>query len=196
MAGDYEMASARLQHALRMNLAFDRVGTALKIDSLAWMSASRRQLQRAARLLGAARAIWSDLGTSIAAFGTKFAERSDDCYAELQAAISPTQLDSFLAEGARLDYESLLAYAVDTRNSAAVTGSNGDILTARERQVADLLADGLSNRRIAERLVLSPRTVEGYVASVLSKLALESRSQVVAWVTRERSRLTAGAPIT
>lgn len=196
MAGDYETASARLQHALRMNLAFDRVGTALKIDSLAWMSASRRQLQRAARLLGAARAIWSDLGTSIAAFGTKFAERSDDCYAALQAAISPTQLDSFLAEGARLDYESLLAYAVDTKNSAAVTGSNGDILTARERQVADLLADGLSNRRIAERLVLSPRTVEGYVASVLSKLALESRSQVVAWVTRERSRLTAGAPIT
>ena len=57
-------------------------------------------------------------------------------------------------------------------------------LTAREREIAGLLADGLSNRAIAERLVLSERTVETHVRSILAKLGLANRTQVAAWARR------------
>jgi DNA-binding CsgD family transcriptional regulator/tetratricopeptide (TPR) repeat protein len=55
-------------------------------------------------------------------------------------------------------------------------------LTPREREVAALVAPGLSNREISERLVLSERTVEGHVERVLGKLGFRSRAQIAAWV--------------
>jgi DNA-binding CsgD family transcriptional regulator len=54
-------------------------------------------------------------------------------------------------------------------------------LSPREREVAALLARGLSNRLIAETLVLSPRTVESHVQSILMKLGFTSRAQAAAW---------------
>jgi DNA-binding CsgD family transcriptional regulator len=54
-------------------------------------------------------------------------------------------------------------------------------LTRREREVASLVAQGLSNRDIAEKLVLSERTVEKHVSNILSKLHFTSRTQVAAW---------------
>ena len=59
-------------------------------------------------------------------------------------------------------------------------------LSAREREVAGLVGDGLSNRVIAEHLYLSERTVETHVKNICDKLGFNSRSQVAAWVaTRE-----------
>jgi DNA-binding CsgD family transcriptional regulator len=54
-------------------------------------------------------------------------------------------------------------------------------LTAREREVAALLAGGLSNRAIADQLVVGERTVETYVSSILNKLGYTSRAQIAAW---------------
>jgi DNA-binding NarL/FixJ family response regulator len=54
-------------------------------------------------------------------------------------------------------------------------------LTAREREVAALLARGLTNRAIADQLVVGERTVETYVSSILNKLGYTSRAQVAAW---------------
>jgi DNA-binding CsgD family transcriptional regulator len=56
----------------------------------------------------------------------------------------------------------------------------GDELTAREREIALLVADGLANRVIAEKLVLSERTVETHVRNVLAKLELGNRTQLAA----------------
>lgn len=55
-------------------------------------------------------------------------------------------------------------------------------LTTREREIAALVAQGLTNREIAERLVISERTVEGHVEQTLNKLGFRSRTQIAAWI--------------
>jgi non-specific serine/threonine protein kinase len=59
-------------------------------------------------------------------------------------------------------------------------------LTDRELEVATLVAQGLTNRQIAERLVLSLRTVETHVSRVLTKLGLSTRGQLTVWAHEER----------
>jgi pimeloyl-ACP methyl ester carboxylesterase/DNA-binding CsgD family transcriptional regulator len=57
-------------------------------------------------------------------------------------------------------------------------------LSRREQEVAELLAGGLSNRQIAERLYLSERTIDNHVHHILDKLGFESRVQVATWLAR------------
>ena len=61
------------------------------------------------------------------------------------------------------------------------------MLTSREAEIAGLIAAGLTNREIAERLVLSSRTVETHVANAMSKLGFSTRSQLAAWYTGHRN---------
>ncbi|PXY29960.1 hypothetical protein BAY59_11995 [Prauserella coralliicola] len=58
----------------------------------------------------------------------------------------------------------------------------GAPLTRREQEVATLIADGLSSKEVAERLTISPRTVDGLVERILRKLDFSSRTQVASWV--------------
>jgi DNA-binding CsgD family transcriptional regulator len=58
-------------------------------------------------------------------------------------------------------------------------------LSRREHEVAQLLAHGLSNREIAERLFLSERTVDNHVHHILDKLGFESRVQIATWVAQK-----------
>jgi len=60
------------------------------------------------------------------------------------------------------------------------------VLTAREREIALLIARGLSNRAIADELVISPATAARHVANIFTKLGLRSRAQVAAWVADPR----------
>ncbi len=52
--------------------------------------------------------------------------------------------------------------------------------------MAELVAQGLANQQIAERLVIARRTAEGHVERILGKLGLSNRSQLAAWVTARR----------
>ena len=61
----------------------------------------------------------------------------------------------------------------------------GDPLTPREREIADLGPAGITNRAIATQLVLSERTVEGHVRSILAKLQLTNRTELAAWALRD-----------
>lgn len=60
-------------------------------------------------------------------------------------------------------------------------------LTPSERKVLDLVGEGLTNRDIAERLGLAEKTVKNHVTSMLAKMGLQRRTQVVAWVAAQRS---------
>jgi DNA-binding NarL/FixJ family response regulator len=62
-------------------------------------------------------------------------------------------------------------------------------LTPREREVAVLVGRGLTNRRIAQELTLSKRTVENHVRNILKKLGLDKRTQIPVWVS-DRSPLS------
>jgi DNA-binding NarL/FixJ family response regulator len=57
-------------------------------------------------------------------------------------------------------------------------------LTEQEKRVLDLIGEGLTNRQIAERMVLSEKTAKNYVSSVLTKLGMQRRSQAAAYITR------------
>ena len=61
-----------------------------------------------------------------------------------------------------------------------------DPLTAREREIASLVASGLSNRAIADRLVISERTAQNHVQHILGKLGFANRAQIAAWASRSR----------
>ena len=68
----------------------------------------------------------------------------------------------------------------------ATPSSLGEDLTPRERQVLTLLADGLSNSEIAERLVVSLSTVKSHVSSVITKLGAASRTEAATIAVRQR----------
>jgi DNA-binding NarL/FixJ family response regulator len=64
-------------------------------------------------------------------------------------------------------------------DGAGVTPLPGEALTAREREVLQLMAEGIQNRAIAARLSISPHTVKFHVASILAKLGAASRTEAV-----------------
>lgn len=72
--------------------------------------------------------------------------------------------------------------------SATPRREAGQPLTPREREIAELVADGLTNREIASRLSLSVRTAESHVANIRTKLGLRSRAQLASWATETYGR--------
>jgi pimeloyl-ACP methyl ester carboxylesterase/DNA-binding CsgD family transcriptional regulator len=84
---------------------------------------------------------------------------------------------------------SMFAAGRDQPASAAVAAADQPVisttLSRREQEVAGLLARGLSNREIADRLYLSERTVDNHVHHILAKLGFDSRVQIATWVARK-----------
>jgi DNA-binding CsgD family transcriptional regulator/sugar lactone lactonase YvrE len=69
------------------------------------------------------------------------------------------------------------------------------LLTPREHEVAELVTAGLSNRQIAERLVISERTAEAHVEHIRAKLACRSRAQIAAWFVETTRPADGGEPV-
>lgn len=91
------------------------------------------------------------------------------------------------AEAHRLDMPGLLR-AADAFLTAAAEARAEDPLTPREREVAGLVAQALSNREIARTLVLSERTVESHVRSILAKTGLTTRTELTLWYLQQPPR--------
>ena len=75
--------------------------------------------------------------------------------------------------------------AVQRRLGIGPGASGPDALTAREREVAALVAESLSNAALAERLYISPRTAAVHVSNILAKLGMSSRTEIATWAVRE-----------
>ena len=63
-------------------------------------------------------------------------------------------------------------------------------LTGRERQVADLISQGKSNREIAEEMTIGVKTVETYITRMLNKLGFDSRVQIATWMVERNFEKT------
>ncbi|MGZ4665344.1 MAG: response regulator transcription factor [Frankiaceae bacterium] len=83
----------------------------------------------------------------------------------------------------RLDMPGRLAEATALADRLASRRPD-DPLTAREREIVALVSAGMSNKAIADKLVLSERTVETHVRNVLTKLSLSRRTQLATWYIR------------
>ncbi len=172
--------------ALEIHRGFnDPVGVALVIELLAWIAGSDGDDARAALLLATAESVWSLIGTTIAAFGPLLAGHRAACEAQVRRALGRRELAVASRQGRHSTVESAIGSVVEGPPAAPPPPAGP--LTGREREVAALVADGLSNRAIAARLVISQRTVDGHVERILAKLGFTSRAQVAAWTTAEGS---------
>ena len=82
-----------------------------------------------------------------------------------------------VALGRSLIDPAVIAQVMDRVREGSPTDSRLASLTQREREVLDLIADGLTNRQIGERMFLAEKTVKNYVSSLLGKLGMERRTQ-------------------
>ena len=106
------------------------------------------------------------------------------------AAIGEAAFQRAWERGARLDRESALATAAGEPVTPARTAARAAVspISEREQESAALVAEGLSNREIADRLHISVRTAENHVSHILVKLGLHSRAQLTRWVTLQAAQ--------
>jgi non-specific serine/threonine protein kinase len=182
--GDRGQAGELLKQCLRLNrLVDDTFTAAMTLEALAWIADTEHGARRAAILMGAAEALGRALGSTSVLFPTLLV-RHEDCERLTRTALGERAFEAARREGALLGFEGAVAYALGERTEATTqpAGSSATGLTKREREVADLVAQGLTNKAIAAKLVISPRTAQGHVEHILTKLGFTSRTQIAGWV--------------
>lgn len=171
--GEPDRALELEREALALMAALDeRTGIALRLEALAWIAGAADDVGRAARLLGAADAVWTSIPSCLP---DPMRSRRDVCAKRARASLGHALFERLRRQGAAMSREEAIAYALKRR---PVPRSNS--LSPREDEVAQLLAAGLSDREIAAELVISIRTAQSHVSHILSKLRLRSRTQVAA----------------
>ena len=172
------------------------VGEAYSLEVFAWLAADAGRCQRAAWLLGAAQGLWERTGGRLS--GSAVLEGYHQRSAALaEATLGPAKYAELHTAGAARPIAQIVTLAIGgadvlpglpgpraTDELSGWEGSEG--LTAREREIAVLVASGLSNRDIAARLVISRRTVDAHVNHIFAKLGLSSRVQLTIWL-RDRT---------
>lgn len=183
LTGDLNQARAACRQVLELQpVVHDQVLIAFTLTVIAGVAAHSGQDRRAAKLFGAASTVWQSVGatpTQYAAFVEPMKTDTDAVTGRLgwEAAAAET------AEGYAMSTAAAAAYALaDEPTPVPAAAASSDPLTKREREVANLLAQGMTNREIAETLVISQRTAETHVDHILTKLAFTNRTQIAAWI--------------
>lgn len=192
MEGESSRAAAVEKEALQLKLDLDeRLGIALCLETLAWIVMSGGDPGRAARLLGAARATWDATGASLfEAFRGHHHQCETDCRKALRGGF-----ETAFRKGLEMSLSDAVADALEERRESQPPKAPAPATTSlspRERQIAQLVATGLTNREIAAKLVLSERTAETHVQNILNKLGFRSRSEIAAWAAGPDATVAAG----
>jgi non-specific serine/threonine protein kinase len=183
--GDPVRARSLLLDALQIDRRLDDVWhRAWSIEALGWVTADLGRDVRAARLLGTAQACWAYTGSSIT---PPWQVYRDAVLATLRRRMGDERLDHEVAAGRSIERSRAISYALeDGPGDGAEPGEPAAAprVSSRELEVAALVAEGLPNRAIGERLFVSPRTVETHVQHLMDKLGVGSRAEIAAWHAR------------
>jgi predicted ATPase/DNA-binding NarL/FixJ family response regulator len=210
VGGELDLARESFAEGLRLNqMCGQRLGIARGLEAFAALAVARQQPQQAAQLAGAACQLRDSLGLP-AGVGPRVEQILESSRERLRAA----KAAALFAEGREMTVEDAIRYALGSQplsvplSSAepgcadqawpdAAGGLRHDMggvrrapspLTPREHEIVLLIAQGLSNREIADELVISPATAARHVANILAKLGFTSRTQVASWATRHEPR--------
>jgi predicted ATPase/DNA-binding CsgD family transcriptional regulator len=178
-SGDTGGAVVQLRKALKIAHAFaDKFGITCYLEVLACVLADRGELTDAAKIHGFVRG-------SMPGILSFLAQDSKRLRQQLVSQLGEEVLSQLMQWGGGASTTQVLELALGEKVEAPFKESKDEPvvspLTPREEEVAQLIAQGLSNQDIASRFVLSRRTVEGHVQKILVKLGFVSRTQIAYW---------------
>jgi predicted ATPase/DNA-binding CsgD family transcriptional regulator/DNA-binding Xre family transcriptional regulator len=196
LGGDLDLAWTRLAESLRISRACgQRSGIASGLEAFAALAAARQQPEQATRLAGAATQLRESLGQpiSLGSGVDRMLELARDRLGWAAAA-------AIFAEGREMTVDDAVGYALGSSivGASDIHGAREPAwadparrspspLTPREYEIVVLITRGLSNRGIADELIISPATAARHVANIMSKLGFSSRAQIASWAARLES---------
>jgi predicted ATPase/DNA-binding CsgD family transcriptional regulator len=181
LLGSLDASADSLRTALAMNHELgERVTMAYCLETLGWLAATREQHDRAAWLLGAADPLWQRAGRRLSG-DTNLEQFHQQAAKSVRETLGDSAYTTVFGQGAHETLERVVEFATAAATGLAVPAASA-VLTRREHQIAELVADGLSNREIADHLVISKRTVDAHLDHIFSKLGLSSRVQLATWL--------------
>jgi predicted ATPase/DNA-binding CsgD family transcriptional regulator len=170
--GEVEAAAEQLEEAMTLFVEFgDRWFWGWTLETAAQLAATVGDLERAVRLFGAADAVWEAIAAPLPGM---LRNRHDRVLAEVRSRLGDARFQAFRDEGANLPIGATIESIRPERSSAGTDSPEG--LTAREVEVLVLVAEGLTDAEVAERLVVSIRTVHAHLRSIYRKLDVRTRS--------------------
>ena len=182
--GDYILAFERYRESLsHTDIIEDKEVIGVTLLGLARVAKAEKQYWRAAHILGAAEA-HLNARTDLDALARGAYERD---VAILRTYLGEETYTQARDEGSRMTPEQVLTIQEPTpARSLKVSPVYPDELTGREVEVLCLVASGLTDVQVAERLVISPRTVQGHLHSIYNKIQVNSRSAATRYAVERR----------
>ncbi|QCQ93477.1 ATP-binding protein [Rhodococcus sp. SGAir0479] len=183
---DPDTAQRLFREALQLSAGVDdNLGAAICVEALAWTAATTGQAYRSAVLLGAVDSLWMSVGNRGVVIPA-LRRNHEQARERVRTALGDRAFDAAVRQGAGLALDEIAIFAVEDRlPQTAPPERSATDLTPREQQVAQLVAQGLTNKAIADKLVISQRTAQGHVEHVLAKLGFNSRTQIAAWIVEQ-----------
>jgi DNA-binding CsgD family transcriptional regulator/Tfp pilus assembly protein PilF len=156
----------------------DREGLAASLVNLAYLALVAGNAARATRLCSAAKLAHESIGAVLPPYEQMLVLRIVE---QSRGALGRTAFSTHWVEGRRMSLDQAITEALEPDTSADCSAQPAARLTRRQREVAELVARGLTNRELADRLVIAEGTAERHVADILGKLCLSSRVHLAAW---------------
>jgi non-specific serine/threonine protein kinase len=159
--------------------ANDWFGIIWTLVGLALVAAARRQDDRVLRLAGAADRITREYSLTSWPFRAQQLEEARNRALDRLGARG--RGEAAWKEGQTMTTDEALEYALGGERSTEGEPTDEGLLSRREREVVTMVASGMTNKQIAQRLFIAERTAEGHVERIRNKLDVRSRTEVATW---------------